>query len=497
MSSFRDERGTAGRPDRAVGQAPALRAGFREIQVRTVGRALCTGIRAFRGTAAVRSVRAAGVGARREPYRPEPAYFPIPVENQGLRAAGPGLHRTGCAQDSDTGASAGRNPSVSPLRRPARGPAIRALLATLAAAVLLSGCMNGGILRAAAPTPVPTVVPTASPASAEDPRPLLFPRDEAPHDRLTEWWYYTGHLQTDEGRRFGFEFVIFRAERGDYPVAWASHYAITDPTAGSFTYRQRSEFGPQVDRSQAGGGFDLAVSVPAGLTGDGDAPWTMSGGSGRDHFSAGMPGYVIELDLSTARPPVLHDGDGWLDLGPAGGTYYYSRTRMDVAGTISLADAPGGAPLPVTGLAWFDHQWGDFIAVGAGGWDWFSVQLEDGRDLTISRVHGPGGVEILRYGTLVAADGSFRHLAADEIRITVLGRWQSPRSGADYPTVWQVELPGEDLELHLAPTLADQELDTTSSTGVIYWEGQVTVTGADADGPVGGLGYVELTGYAK
>jgi len=373
----------------------------------------------------------------------------------------------------------------------------RAILATLAAAIALSGCMNGGILRAPAPTAVTTAVPTPSLAPPNDPQPLVFPRDEGPHDRLTEWWYYTGHLETDEGRRFGFEFVVFRAERGDFPVAWASHYAVSDPTAGFLEYDQRSEFGPQVDRSPADGGFDLALRpafVDASVVVD---PWTMRGGGGRDHLSAGMPGYVIDLDLSTERPPVLHDGDGWLDLGPAGGTYYYSRTRMDVAGTLSLPRAPGEGQLHVTGMAWFDHQWGDFIAVGAGGWDWFSVQLDDGRDLTISSVHGPGGAEVLRYGTLVSADGSYRHLSADEIRISVLARWQSPRSGADYPAEWRVELPGEGLELLLAPTLTDQELDTTSSTGVVYWEGEVTVTGRDGEGPVGGVGYVELTGYAK
>ena len=357
--------------------------------------------------------------------------------------------------------------------------------------------MNGGILRAPAPTAVTTAVPTPSLAPPNDPQPLVFPRDEGPHDRLTEWWYYTGHLETDEGRRFGFEFVVFRAERGDFPVAWASHYAVSDPTAGFLEYDQRSEFGPQVDRSPADGGFDLALRpafVDASVVVD---PWTMRGGGGRDHLSAGMLPYVIDLELSTDRPPVLHDRDGWLDLGPAGGTYYYSRTRMDVAGTLSLPRAPDEGPQHVTGMAWFDHQWGDFIAVGAGGWDWFSVQLDDGRDLTISSVHGLGGLEVLRYGTLVSADGSYRHLSADEIRISVLARWQSPRSGADYPAEWRVELPGEGLELLLAPTLTDQELDTTASTGVVYWEGEVTVTGRDGEGPVGGVGYVELTGYAK
>jgi predicted secreted hydrolase len=371
------------------------------------------------------------------------------------------------------------------------GPGVSALALLAAGTIALGACTNGGVLRAAVPTAVPLVTPSPSPVKVADPLPLSFPRDEGPHHRLTEWWYDTGHLQSGDGRDFGFEFVVFRAERGAFPVAWASHFAITDSVAGMFRDEERTEFGPQVDASPPAGGFDLTVrgSPPE------NAPWTMRGGGGRDHLSAqGLPG-TIDLDLSTDRPPVLHDGDGWIDLGPAGGTYYYSRTRLEVAGTFVR---PGGFPLPVTGEAWFDHQWGDFIAVGAGGWDWFSVQLDDGRDLTISLVHGPGGVEVLDYGTLVAAEGSARHLTADQFRVTTLGRWTSPHSGADYPAAWRIELPGEHLAISLQPTLADQELDTTASTGAIYWEGEVAVEGTDGAGHgIAGRGYVELTGYAK
>jgi len=392
---------------------------------------------------------------------------------------------------------------TSSQRRHGRAPGGRPFLASLAAAVMLSGCMNGGILRAPAPTPLPTMAPTAFPPAPSDPQPLAFPRDEGPHHRLTEWWYYTGHLETEQGRRFGFEFVIFRAERGDFPVAWASHFAITDGGAGMFRYEERFAFGPQVDRSPLGGSFDLAiaaVATPNVGTPDpapgASLPWTMAGALGRDRLVAsGSPG-AIDLTLTTDRPPVLHDRDGYIDLGPAGGTYYYSRTRMAARGTLTL---PGQAPFAADGQAWFDHQWGDFIAVGAGGWDWFSVQLEDGRDLTISVVRGPNDAVALIYGTLVAADRSARHLAADEIEITISPHtyWRSPRSGALYPARWRIELPGEDLDLDLLPTMQDQELDTTASTGVVYWEGQVTVTGSDGDTPVAGVGYVELTGYVE
>ena len=70
-----------------------------------------------------------------------------------------------------------------------------------------------------------------------DPQPVVLPGDDAPHDRLTEWWYDTGHLRAADGRRFGFELVVFRAERGGFPVSWASHLALTDETGGTLPLR--------------------------------------------------------------------------------------------------------------------------------------------------------------------------------------------------------------------------------------------------------------------
>ena len=74
--------------------------------------------------------------------------------------------------------------------------------------------------------------------------------------------------------------------------------------------------------------------------------------------------------------------------------------------------------------------------------------------------------------------------------------WLSPTTGADYPAGWTVRIPGDDLTIDLAPTVADQELDTRATTGVIYWEGSQRVHATRHGIPLGGEGYVELTGYA-
>ena len=138
----------------------------------------------------------------------------------------------------------------------------------------------------------------------------------------------------------------------------------------------------------------------------------------------------------------------------------------------------------------------DFISVGGGGWDWFAVNLDDGTDLTLSLVRDADGSYPLIYGTIVERDGTVRHLDRDAFQVEVTDRWVSPTTGADYPAGWTIQIPREDLEITLKPTVAAQELDTRATTGVIYWEGSQVVRATRGGTALTGQGYVELTGYA-
>jgi len=395
------------------------------------------------------------------------------------------------------------------LREPARRRLASLLGGWVVAVSLFAGC-GGPILAnppAARHEPPPVASPAARPA---DPLPIAFPRDDGPHDRLTEWWYYTGHMRDAAGHRFGFEFVVFRAERGDFPVTWASHLALTDETRGRFSYAQRLEVGPQADRSPRQGtsaeptGFALAVLPAGGRRGPtgkaAPTPWLMSGGPGRSRLEAALNAdeattagrdFGLDLELDETQP-VLHDRDGWLDFSAAGGSYYYSRPSMPARGTLTL----DGQPLAVTGQAWFDHQWGDFIAVGSGGWDWFAVNLADGTDLVLWLVRDGAGVYQLVYGTLRRPDGTVVYLPGEAFSVHATGRWASPRTGAVYPAGWRIVVPGEDLTIDLSPTVADQELDTRPTSGVVYWEGSQLVRASLRGRSLSGEAYVELTGYA-
>jgi predicted secreted hydrolase len=398
----------------------------------------------------------------------------------------------------------------------------RLVAIALAATTAISACSPGGApILANAPAPRPSIAPpTEVPSPVRDPLPVVLPRDDGPHDRLTEWWYYTGHLRVATAQRggdltrqsFGFEFVIFRAERGSFPTTWASHLAITDELGKTFHYAQRLEVGEAVDRSPrdddgAPTGFDLSLTGadPTDPSTLGRAPWSMSGSDGTDRLSASIDPaeataqrtipLALDLRLAARKPPALHDRDGWIDFGPGGGSYYYSRTDMAADGRLTLGDQT----YEVDGQAWFDHQWGDFISVGGGGWDWFAINLGDGRDVTLSLVRDADGTYPLIYGTLVRAEGTTMHLDRDAFTVETRGRWTSPTTGATYPAGWVVDIPAEDLALELQPTVAGQELDTRATTGVVYWEGSAHVTAAH--GPANevsalGQAYVELTGYA-
>jgi predicted secreted hydrolase len=389
------------------------------------------------------------------------------------------------------------------VRRSSAGFGPLALVLLVAVALVGAACGGPVFANPPAPHPVVTPAPAGTPHPA-DPQPVVLPADDAAHDRLTEWWYYTGHLVDATGAHWGFEDVIFRAERGGFPVSWASHLALTDEAGRQFHYAQRAEIGPQASVVAPGAsGFNLAIrgldpSDPATFT---RAPWTMSGANGIDQLAASasaaetggdpVDGFGLALSLAATKSAALHDGDGYVAFGPAGGSYYYSRTSMTATGSITV----GAQQLQVAGTAWFDHQWGDFISVGGGGWDWFALNLGDGTDVTLSLVRAADGTYPLVYGTLVAPDGTTRHLGSSDFTVTATAQWTSPATGATYPAGWSIAIPSAGITAQLTPAVPQQELDTRATTGVVYWEGSQRMSATVHGKTMGGQAYVELTGY--
>lgn len=357
--------------------------------------------------------------------------------------------------------------------------------------LLLSSCNVPGVPATSAELPAAGPQPTAQKLP-----PIRFPQDEAPHRDLTEWWYYTGHMNavTPDGQQhhYGFELVFFQALRSDYPPVYAAHFAISDITRGEFHYDQRRLTEPNavIPNGTSSAGFNVSID-----------DWSARGLNGLDHLRASMNGYTIELNLSGLKPPTLHNGNGLITYGLGGFSYYYSRTSMTVTGT--LVDHQ--QRLQVSGDAWMDHQWGNFLTLGGGGWDWYSIQLNDQSELMLYVIRDANGKAISTYVGYIGPGAQDLQLPASALTSSVLGHWTSPVTGITYPSGWRVEINDPRLKaiLTLQPELKNQELVATQSTGNTYWEGAVSISGAiSAPGQSGehavqGEGYVELTGYHK
>ena len=352
-------------------------------------------------------------------------------------------------------------------------------------ALLLAACSFPGIPSTSAQlpqingkgSPTPTVLP-----------PVRFPQDEAAHRDLTEWWYYTGHFNAlmPDGttHHYGFELVFFQALRSTYPPVYAAHFAISDVSGGAFHFDQRRQTEPDAALPNSTSSTGISVS-----TGD----WSIAGVNGLFHLAASMPGYALRADVRTLKPPTLHNGNGLLSFGIGGFSYYYSYTRMALAGTL----IDHGQSLAIRGEAWMDHQWGNFVLLGGGGWDWFSIQLSNDTEMMIYLLRDAGHITAT-YAGYISSNGQEQLLPASTLHVTVLDHWKSPTTGANYPSGWQFAITAPQIRasLVLQPELKNQELVVYQSTGNSYWEGAVSIEGYSQGRSVSGEGYVELTGYA-
>lgn len=357
-------------------------------------------------------------------------------------------------------------------------------LILLLLALVMASCSVPGIVSTNAQLPVVNATPQATPLP-----PVRFPQDEAAHRDLTEWWYYTGHMNatTPDGKphHYGFELVFFQVLRSDLPPVFAAHFAISDVTRGQFHFDQRrqTEPGAFIPDGTSTKGVDVTI---------GD--WSIQGLNGRDHLAAQMANYAMHLSLLGLKPPALHNGNGLISFGVGGFSYYYSRTRMALSGTL----VDHNQLLQVTGEAWMDHQWGNFLSFGSGGWDWFSIQLNNNTEMMIYLIRDADGKIGATYAGLIGTDSNERLLPPNALHMRILNHWTSQATGAIYPSGWQIEINDPRLytSLTLTPELQNQELVVYQSTGNAYWEGAVTIRGHSAGTQVQGKGYVELTGYA-
>ncbi|MCK6577435.1 MAG: carotenoid 1,2-hydratase [Anaerolineae bacterium] len=369
-----------------------------------------------------------------------------------------------------------------------------ALILTL---VILGFSLIGG---ANAPAPAGAVLlntagDPAGYARAVEPWDWQFPVDFGAHPEFqTEWWYYTGNLATEEGRRFGFQFTIFRrsitpaveATESEWRTnqVYMAHFAVSDIADQRFFHESRL----------VRGAADLAGAVLTPNYRVWLEDWGISGLNPEatlTQIQARGGEFALNLTLEQTKPPALHGDDGLSAKSDQVGnaSYYYSLTRLLTRGEVRI----GEQTYSVTGAAWKDHEFGtSALGEDALGWDWFGLQFDDGRELMVGQIRLlDGGKDPYFGGLLINADGSTRVLPADAIVIDAQGSWTSPHTGATYPAGWTMQIDvgtAAPLVLEVTPLMADQELH---DGGIAYWEGAVQIAGSAT-----GYGYAELTGYA-
>lgn len=356
-------------------------------------------------------------------------------------------------------------------------------------------------------TPPPNTTPVAEALGNGDregytraymPRPFYFPEDHGPHpDFRNEWWYVTGNLVTETGRHFGYQLTLFRIALSPSAIAgnsawrtrqlYMGHFAITD------TAEARHHAFERFSRGAVGLAGAQAIPFRVWLK-----DWSLASAGNRStdtifplRIQAKADQMTIDLTLTTIKPLILQGNQGLSQKSsePGNASYYYSYTRLPTQGVVQI----GEQTFAVSGTSWLDREWStSALGPDQAGWDWFALQLDDGRELMFYRLRlKDGGIDPHSSGALVSSAGESQLLRHNDVRLEVLDTWTSPHSGDRYPIRWRLSVPAQDLELMVVPRIQDQEMRLS----VHYWEGAVLVKGKAAGRPITGSGYLEMTRY--
>lgn len=331
-------------------------------------------------------------------------------------------------------------------------------------------------------------------ARALTPRKFLFPFDHGAHnDYRTEWWYFTGNLESSNGRKFGYELTFFRyalsAKKQSSRSAWRNnqlymaHLTVTDVKKDRFYTDERfSRAGNELSGANNNKYQVWLYDWSARTEGEADFPLRLRAKSDQ---------VAVDLLLNTQKHPVLQGDQGLSRKSdePGNASYYYSYTRLPTEGILNIA----GMAHVVAGNSWMDREWStSSLAKEQSGWDWFALQFSDNSELMFYRLRrNDGQQDSNSAGSVVLADGTKVPLTEQDVTIKSLDTWRSPHSGVNYPSQWHLSVPSQKLAVDIVPLINDQELNVSYR----YWEGAVSVNGTKDGKAISGQGYVELTGY--
>ena len=334
-------------------------------------------------------------------------------------------------------------------------------------------------------------------SKAVEKRKFIFPDDHGPHPNFrTEWWYFTGNLTSEDNRKFGYQFTIFRTalskEKQERNSEWNSnqiymaHFAVTDIDGNKFYFYERfsregndlagAQINPfkvwledwQINQTEKRTAFDLPVIS----------------------IKAKSEKAEIDFKLESVKPFVLQGDEGLSQKGSQQGnaSYYYSYTRLKTNGKIIL----DGKEYSVNGFSWMDREWStSALSDDQRGWDWFALQFDDNTEIMYYQMRKKDGTaDIFSKGVYVNKDGTSQLIKKEGVILKVNDYWESP-TGEKYPSGWRLRIPSKEIDINITPAIKNQLMDVA----VRYWEGSVKIDGTKSVSKITGSGYVELTGY--
>jgi len=318
---------------------------------------------------------------------------------------------------------------------------------------------------------------------------LKFPEDfYYKKDYKVQWWYFTGHLFDESGREFGYEitFFVVNVQQREYKSAFGvnlihiSHFAVSDVARKEFYFSDKAEAGAY----GFAGAEENRLLVWVGNN-------RLEGTAEEMHLKASGGDRAIDLRLKPVKSVVLNGEKGYSrksEESPLLASFYFSYTDMNTEGKLTLGDKT----FHVRGKSWFDRE---ISTKGLGeklaGWDWFAIQLDDQREIMLYLLRNKdGSADAYTSGTFIYKDGEYLRLSKDDFSVNTVAYYKSGKTGARYPSEWEIRIPSEKLMMRITPLITDQEVLAYNTTWNHYWEGTCKV-----EGTVKGRAYVEMTGY--
>ncbi|PJZ71157.1 carotenoid 1,2-hydratase [Leptospira perolatii] len=319
-----------------------------------------------------------------------------------------------------------------------------------------------------------------------------FPKDHLFHSGYkVEWCYFVGNLTSKSGKQLGYELSFFRAFVGSSVAVYPVHFAISDIAnkkhySAQALERELGNLAGVKENSLWSGDFRMDIRGPTELQ--------------LRAYPRNSPGLSLELNLSYEPGQILIHGNHGKSTKsrrfPEIYTYYYSIPRMKTNGKLVLE---GQSHEIASGTSWMDHEWSAHekesssinLFANSNSWDWVCIQLEDGSDIMAFNFRSQLNAESETFGTFRQDKEQVHFEKEGELAFTRAGKkWTSSVSGRNYWTEWNLK--SEKFDLRIQPKFEAQEFDARPTTGIIYWEGAISVEGEKEGKPVRGSGYLEL-----